>query len=92
MPWGKGVVRQFAQAKNRILVGDCLALDKTETENALELMKEAEERKLHKMAQVHDMLHIWPGSQNLMGYTEGITCLKHPNDYCRIHFTYRRDH
>jgi len=48
------VVRPFAPKNNGILADDCAALDNTETENNLELMKEAEERKLHRMAKVHD--------------------------------------
>jgi hypothetical protein len=35
------------------------------TENDSEMKKEAEERKLHTMAKVHDFLEIWQGSQNL---------------------------
>jgi hypothetical protein len=37
----------------------------TNIENDTEMMKEAEERKLHRMGKVHDFLEIWPGSQNL---------------------------
>jgi len=29
------------------------------------MKKEAEERKLHRLAQVHDFLEMWQGSQNL---------------------------
>jgi hypothetical protein len=35
------------------------------TENDSEMKKEAEERKLHRMAKVHDFLEMWQGSQNL---------------------------
>ena len=35
------------------------------TENDLQMKKEAEERKLHRMAKVHDFLERWQGSQNL---------------------------
>jgi hypothetical protein len=34
-------------------------------ENVSEMMIEAEEMKLHRMAKVHDVLEMWPGSQNL---------------------------
>jgi hypothetical protein len=39
-------------------------LHNKETENGLELKKEVEERKLHRMAKVHHVLVIWQGSQN----------------------------
>jgi hypothetical protein len=29
------------------------------------MKKEAEEKKLHRMAKVHDFLEMWQGSQNL---------------------------
>jgi len=35
------------------------------TEHDLEMKKEAEEMKLHRMAKVHDLLEMWQGSQNL---------------------------
>jgi hypothetical protein len=40
-------------------------LDTSYTDNDLEIKKEAEERKLHRMAKVHDFLEMWQGSQNL---------------------------
>jgi hypothetical protein len=40
-------------------------LDTINTENDSEMKKEAEERKLHRMAKVHDILEMWQGSQNL---------------------------
>jgi len=55
-------VRQFAWANNGILAGDCVALHNTEIQNDLELKKDAEERKLHRMATVHDLLEKWQGS------------------------------
>jgi len=36
----------------------------SETENDLELKQQAEERKLHRMAKVHELLVMWRGSQN----------------------------
>jgi hypothetical protein len=35
------------------------------TENNSDMKKEAEERKLHRMAMVHNLLAMWQGSQNL---------------------------
>jgi len=61
----KVVVRLFAWANNRILAGTDPEVDATNTENDLEMKKKAEERKLHRMAKVHDFLEIWLGSQNL---------------------------
>jgi hypothetical protein len=61
----KVVVRQFAQANNGILAGADAEMDTTNTDNDLEMKKEAEERKLHRMAKVHDFLEMWQGGQNL---------------------------
>ena len=47
------------------MAGDCTALDTADTENNLELKKEVEERKLHRMAKVHNFLEMWQGSYNL---------------------------
>jgi hypothetical protein len=47
------------------LAGDDPALDTTNTENYLEMKKEAEERKLHRMATVHNSLEMWQGSENV---------------------------
>jgi len=61
----KIVLRQFAQTNNGILAGIDPELDTMNTENDSEMKKEAEERKLHRMAKVHDFLEMWQGSQNL---------------------------
>ena len=61
----KVIGRQFAQANHQILEGDDPALNMTDTENDLQMKKEAEERKLHRMVKVHDFLEMWQGSQNL---------------------------
>jgi len=61
----KVVVRQYARANNGILAGDNPVLDTTDAENDIELKREAEERKLHRMAKVYDFLEMWQGSQNL---------------------------
>jgi len=59
------IVRQFAQAINGILAGTDRELDTANTENDSEMKKEAEERKLHRMAKVHDFMEMWKGSQHL---------------------------
>jgi len=61
----KVVVRQLARANNGILAGTDPELDTTNTENNSEMKKEAEEKKLYRMAKVHDFLEMWQGSQNL---------------------------
>jgi hypothetical protein len=61
----KVVVRQFARANNEILAGTDPELDTMNTENDSEMKKEAKDRKLHRMAKVHDFLEMWQGSQNL---------------------------
>jgi 5'-deoxynucleotidase YfbR-like HD superfamily hydrolase len=40
-------------------------LNTTNTEHNSEIKKQLEERKLQRMAMVHDMLEMWQGSQNL---------------------------
>jgi len=60
----KDVVRQFARGNHRIFAGDDPAFHRSETDNHLELKREAEERKSHRMAKVHDFLEMWHGSQN----------------------------
>jgi len=47
------------------LAGTDPELDTTNTENDSEMKKEVEERKLHRMAKLHDFLEMWQGSQNL---------------------------
>jgi len=59
------VVRQFAQANTGLLAGDDPALDTTNTVHDLEMMREAEQQKLHRMAKIHNVLEMWQGSQNL---------------------------
>jgi len=61
----KVVVRQFAWANTGILVATDPELDTTNTDNDSEMKKEPEERKLHRMAKVHNFLEMWQGSQNL---------------------------
>jgi len=59
------IVRQFAWANNGMLAGDETESDTTHSENDLETKKEVEEKKLHRMANVHNFLEMWQGSQNL---------------------------
>jgi len=61
----KAIVRQLIRVDNGILAGDCAASDTGEIGNDLELKKEAEEGKLHRMAKVHNFMEMWQGSQNL---------------------------
>jgi len=63
--WEKVVVRQFGGAHNGRLAGHWTALDTTETEQDFKLKKGLEERKLHRMAKVHNFLEMWQGSHNL---------------------------
>jgi len=37
----------------------------TNTDNDLEMKKKAEQKKLHRIGKVYDILEIWQGSQNL---------------------------
>jgi len=59
------IVRQFARANNGILAGVNPGLDKTNTENDSEMNKEGEDRQLHRLSKVHNLLEMWQGSQNL---------------------------
>ena len=61
----KVVVRQFARANDRILAGTDPELDTTKTENDSEMKNKAEDRTLHRMAKIHDLMEMWQGSQNL---------------------------
>jgi hypothetical protein len=58
----KVIVRKFARVNNWIWAGIDPELDSTNTENDSEMKKEAEERKLHRMAKVHDFLEMWQAS------------------------------
>jgi len=40
-------------------------LDRSQTDDELELKRVPEERSLHRMANVHDFLEMWQGCQNL---------------------------
>ena len=64
-PSEEGVIRQITQANNRISAGTDPELHTMNRQNDSEMKKEAEERKLHRMAKVHDILEMWQGSRNL---------------------------
>jgi hypothetical protein len=59
----KVVVRQFARASSGLLAGNDAVLDPDSTDNDMEMKREAEEKMLHRMAKVHDILEMWQGSQ-----------------------------
>jgi len=40
-------------------------LDPSSIDNDMKMKREAEEKKLHRMAKVHNLLTMWQGSQNL---------------------------
>ena len=61
----KVVARQFAQPNHRILAGTDPELDTMKKDNDLEMKKDADERKLHRMGKVHDVLEMWQGSKNI---------------------------
>jgi len=61
----KVVDRQVSGAHNQILAANCATLNTAETENNRELKNVIEERKLYRIAKVHDLLKMWQGSQDL---------------------------
>jgi len=61
----KVVVRQFARAINGILTDDDSALDTINTENDMEMMREVEERTLHRVGMVNDLWEISQCSRNV---------------------------
>jgi len=63
--YGKVVIRQIARAHDGLLTGDNPPLVTMNTDDDLEMMREAEQKKLNRMAKFHDFLEMWQGSQNL---------------------------
>jgi len=59
------VLRQFSQANKEILAKTDAELNPMNPENNSEMKKEAEKRKLHRMANVHDFWEMWQGNQDL---------------------------
>jgi len=88
----KVVVRQFAQANDRISGGDSGALDTAETEYVLELKIEVEERNIAQNGQGPLLFGDVAGQPKPPCYTEGILCSIPADGSHRIHFRYQRDH
>jgi len=61
----KVAMRQFDQANQGRLSADDPAFDTVNREDDSEMKQQAEERKLNRMAKVHDCLEMWQGCQNL---------------------------
>jgi len=85
------IARQFAPLINGISVDDDPALDTTNIVNNSEMKKEAEKRKLHRMAQVHEFLGVVAGQPKPTCYTEGILRSRKAAGSCRIHFGHGRE-
>jgi len=54
-----------AVTNNELLASDNPALDTPKTDNNSEMKREAEQKKLHSIANVHDILEMWQGSNIL---------------------------
>lgn len=59
------IERHFAPQNNWFLGGEDLALGTTNTDNDLEMKREADQQKLHRMGIVHDFWGMWQGSHSL---------------------------
>jgi len=59
------VVRQLTWANSGLLAGDDPVLDPNSTDNNMDRKREAEEKKLRRMAKIHDFLKMWQGTQTL---------------------------
>jgi len=66
----KVIVRRFAQANSGLLAGDDPVLDPDSTDNNMEMKREAEEKKLHTMAKVNNIMEMWLGTQTLRATQE----------------------
>jgi len=87
----KVVIRQFARAHTGVLAGANPEVDTTSTENDSEMMNEAEERKLHRMAKVHNFSGDVAGQPKPTCYLEGISSSKQADDRHGIHFGHGRN-
>jgi hypothetical protein len=76
---------------NGILATTDPELDAMNTYNDSEMNKEAEERKLNRMAKVHDFFGDVAGPPKPTYYTERVLRSKQPNDRRTIHFEHGRD-
>ena len=52
------VIRQFARANNQILAGADQGLDTINPENESEMKKQSQDRKLRRLAKIHDVLDM----------------------------------
>jgi len=59
------VVMQFTWANTGLLAADDAVLDATNPDNDLEIKRQVVQKKLHRMAKVHDFREIWLISQNV---------------------------
>jgi hypothetical protein len=55
----KVIVKQFAWANNGVLTGDHPALHTTSTDNDMEMKREEQQMKLHRMSMAHNVLDLW---------------------------------
>ena len=55
------VLRQFAQANNRLLAGDDPTLDMTNADNDSEMKMYEDQQTVVRTANVYDVLEIWQG-------------------------------
>ena len=58
-------VRQFARTNTGLVAGDDPELDPISADNDMEMKREAQQKKLHRIAKVYNFLEMWQGSQNL---------------------------
>jgi len=58
-------VREFARTNTGLQPGDDPVLDSTSTDTNMEMKRETEQKKLHRVAKVHDLLEMSQGSQYL---------------------------
>jgi 2-succinyl-5-enolpyruvyl-6-hydroxy-3-cyclohexene-1-carboxylate synthase len=61
----KVVVHQFARSNAGPLAGNIPITHPLDPDNDAEMKKEAEQKKLQRMAKVHDFLDMWQDSENL---------------------------
>jgi len=87
----KVLVRQFTQANIGLLAGNHPALDTTSADNDIEMQGEAEEKKLHWMAKVYDIVEMWQDMENLWatqkescGHNEQMTAVGYISDTAEI--------
>jgi hypothetical protein len=59
------VVWQLARSNAGLLVGNIPITHSLDVDNNAEIKKEAEKKKLHRMAKILDYLEMWQGSDNL---------------------------